>query len=395
MDDRLPRRVQPREIALLGTALLTVLTGSMLAPALPRMTAAYAAVPHAELLVKLVLTAPALGIVLAAPLAGWFLDHLGRKPVLVVAMLLFAVAGSSGLYLDSLYAILAGRVLLGVSAAGIRTACTTLIGDFFEGRARRRLMGWQTTSRATSSVVFLLAGGALAGVGWRAPFGMYLASLAVLPFMLLFIEEPARHGGEPSEAPGPVGGRAQVRVGRIALVYATGMVGRAFFYLVPTEIPLRLHTIAGSGELATAVAIAAMTATAALSSLFYERIKRRLSFEAVFGVVFALMGVGYLTVFLAQGYWETVAGLILSGPGFGLMMPNLSVWLLSEAPEPVRGRLTGGMTMCVFFGQFAAPLLAEPLLGRIGSGGVFAVAAALMLILAVAFARGRAGGEHP
>ena len=115
----------------------------MRAPALPSINDHFSEIEYSGLLVRLVLTLPALFIVLAGPLTGWFLDRKGRLRLLVPAMLLYAIAGSSGLYLDSIWAILAGRALLGVAVAGIMTSATTLIADYYKGPERAQLMGWQ------------------------------------------------------------------------------------------------------------------------------------------------------------------------------------------------------------------------------------------------------------
>jgi len=147
---------------------LTVMAGATIAPALPSMQAHFAEVKQAGLLIRLVLTLPALFIVLAAPIAGWFLDRNGRLRLLIPAMVLYGIAGSSGLYLDTIGSILAGRALLGVAVAGIMTAATTLVADYYEGQARAQFMGWQAAFMSFGGVVFLTAGGgspSWAGVG--------------------------------------------------------------------------------------------------------------------------------------------------------------------------------------------------------------------------------------
>ena len=53
--------------------------------------------------------------------------------MLVGSIVLFVLGGASGLLLDNLYAVLAGRVLLGVGLAGVMTSATTLIADYYTG----------------------------------------------------------------------------------------------------------------------------------------------------------------------------------------------------------------------------------------------------------------------
>ena len=77
--------------------------------------------------------APVLAAALTAPLAGLLIDHRGRRAVLMVGLVLYALAGTVGPYLDGLAAVFASRLLLGVGVAGILTGQGALIGDYFAG----------------------------------------------------------------------------------------------------------------------------------------------------------------------------------------------------------------------------------------------------------------------
>ncbi|MEX0742256.1 MAG: MFS transporter, partial [Phycisphaeraceae bacterium] len=143
------------------------MAGTPVAPALPTMAVAFEGQPSVDLLVRLMLTMPGLFIALLAPASGWLVDRFGRKPLLVWGTVLYAAAGSTGLYLDSLWAILVGRALLGVAVSAIMTAAVTLIGDYFTDTARHRFLGSQAAFMSAGGMVFLLAGGMLADVSWR------------------------------------------------------------------------------------------------------------------------------------------------------------------------------------------------------------------------------------
>ena len=132
-----------RQITLLLGSTMTVMAGATIAPALPQMHTAFATTPHIDLLVKLLLSVHALFIAISAPFAGWLMDRWGRKPVLIGAVVLYGLAGSSGFYCDSLYAIFIGRAFLGIAVAGIMSGFTTLIGDYYSGDRLHRIMGLQ------------------------------------------------------------------------------------------------------------------------------------------------------------------------------------------------------------------------------------------------------------
>lgn len=77
--------------------------------------------------------APVLAAALTAPLAGLLIDHRGRRAVLMVGLVLYALAGTVGPYLDGFAAVFASRLMLGVGVAGILTGQGALIGDYFAG----------------------------------------------------------------------------------------------------------------------------------------------------------------------------------------------------------------------------------------------------------------------
>ena len=70
-----------RPLTLLLCSTLTVMAAATITPTLSAIAAHFAETPHAEFLTRLVLTLPALVIVLVAPLAGRARDARGRPAV--------------------------------------------------------------------------------------------------------------------------------------------------------------------------------------------------------------------------------------------------------------------------------------------------------------------------
>ena len=115
------------QVALLLIASLTIMAGTIVAPALPAIREAFAGQKQVDLLSRMVLTLPAVFVAACAPLAGALADRFGRKRLLLFFVLLYALAGTSGLYANSLTAVLIGRAILGISIGGIVAAFWGLI----------------------------------------------------------------------------------------------------------------------------------------------------------------------------------------------------------------------------------------------------------------------------
>ena len=173
----------PRAWGLMLAAMLTIMSNATITPALPGLQAMFGDDPNAELLTRLLITAPSLLVAVVAPFAGVMVDRLGRRGPLLTGLVVYAVAGTAGLYLGSLEAILASRLALGLGVAAIMTAQAALIGDYFGGPERGRLMGYQIAATNVGGLVFVLTAGVLAARDPRLPFAIYGLALLMLPIL--------------------------------------------------------------------------------------------------------------------------------------------------------------------------------------------------------------------
>lgn len=368
----------PVKLTLLVVSTLTVMAGATIAPSLPAMQQHFAQVDNVEYWVRLVLTVPALCIALGAPVVGVLIDQLGRKPLLIFALIVYGLAGSSGLWLNAIGWLLVGRALLGLSVAGVMITATALIADYYTGPARGQFLGLQAAFMALGGVVFLTVGGFLADMSWRMPFLIYSTALLLVPCVLLLLPEP-----NPKDNPHPVDEPVNLPIGLVGLTYGIALLSQIVFYLIPVQLPFYLKSLVNASASASGLAIALATLFSAVSSLLYQRFKSRLSFISVYGVAFGNLALGYGLIGLADGYGLLLPGLALAGLGLGLLMPNMNFCLTSIAPMAVRGRILSGLTTCFFLGQFLSPLVSQPLSERLGFGMTYGLAGAVMALVAV------------
>lgn len=394
-----PRARSGRVLAtLLLSSTLTVMAGAIVAPSLPLIRDHFGNGPRVELLVRLVLTMPALFIVMGAPLAGWFADRRGRKGLLAWSMVLYAAAGSAGAFLPSLEGILVSRALLGLAVAGVMTAVTALLADYFDGEERARVLGIQAAFMGLGGVVFTTLGGVLAGVDWRGPFFVYLLSLAVLPAVLALLWEPLRGEGSPGEpsGTGAVPLRARLPMDVVLPVYLVGFLLQLTFYTIPVQIPFRLAELSGQGPLLAGLAIGTTSLFFSGASLVAARFNQGLAPGSIILRGFLISAAGFTGIALAGRPALLFPSLAVAGAGFGLVLPAMGVWLTREVPVALRGRALGGYTTAVFLGQFLSPVATQPILRTWGSGGMYGVTAAVLAMVAVsirlALGREQAGG---
>ena len=367
-----------RQVTLLVVSTMTVMAGATISPALPAIERAFAGVGDVDVWVRLVLTLPALFTAAGAPLAGMLVDRVGRRPVLLASMVLYGLAGAGGGWTSSIWVLLATRALLGLSVGGVMTTATTLIADYYDGPQRSEVMGLQSAFMAGGGVVYLLAGGALADLSWRAPFGVYLVAFLFLIPAYASLPEP-NVSTEDDDGSGQV--PAPWR--RIVPLYALGFLGMAAFYMIPVQIPFYLGTLGVESGVLTGVAIAASTVMGALMGALYGRVRGRLGYRGTLAVLLVFFAGGYVVIGAAASYTGVLVGIGISGIGTGLLMPNLNNWLGDLAPSDRRGSIIGGLTTCFFVGQFTSPLLTQPIIDAQSVGIAFLAVAGVIGVLAV------------
>lgn len=376
----------PDSIVLKGTLLvtstLTVMASATLSPALPAITTAFEAIPNVDFLVSLLLTLPALFIAIGAPLAGIIVDRFGRKRLLIIAVTLYGFAGSSGFLLDNIWALLAGRALLGVAVAGIMTCVTTLIADYYRGQARSSFLGIQAAFAGLGGVVFLSLGGFLADIGWHEPFLIYLLAFAILPFVVTMLYEPDVQSNDAPQAHYTPPSSETLPITLMIFIYTSMTISMIAFYSIPLQLPFYLEDLMNAPASQAGLAIAGLSLFYSIASASFGWIDRRLNHLKTLMLGFTITGIGFVIITAATNWWTLVPGLVLSGFGLGLVVPNLNTWLANTAPVALRGRALGGLTTSLFFGQFLSPFVVTPIRSMSGDGGVYAVLGIGLIILA-------------
>lgn len=372
----------PRALALLLAASLTILSNTLISPALPGLEAHFAGQPNAGLLTRLLVTAPSLLVAISASFAGLMADRFGRRRQLLAGVVLFALAGSAGLWLPSLALILGSRLVLGLAVALIMTAQTALIGDYFEGAARSRFMGIQLAATNFGGLIFLLLSGWLAEWSPFAPFAIYAVALLYLPLLLIALPEPAPRDAKMQSGLDDSAGEEGWHLSLATLVVLS-VVSMVCFYILPTQAPYFLAQIGSPEPSTTALFLAVMTFAGGMTSLVFGRVRERLGRAKTSALGFAAFAAGFVVLAFATGLSLALVGAAIIGVATGFILPIFLSTALDLAPSHRRGMAAGATTTSIFLGQFLSPLLSEPLIHAIGFSKVFGIVAAALALLGI------------
>ena len=308
-------------------------------------------------------------------------DRFGRKKVIIVGLLVFALGSLVAALADSLMGLVWGRALQGAGA--VSAAVTALLADLTRDSVRTKAMAMVGGSIALMFSLALVLSPLLAGwVGLSGIFWITLAlTLAGMAAVLWVVPpEPLQHTAMPR-------GRfadllAYPDLLRLnAGVFVLHTVQMAMWVAVPT-------LLVQAGLVKTAhwqvYLPAVLLSFAALGRLFAMERKGQLRSALLLAIVLVLLvqaGLGALTLAGdAPSLWLLGAAMLVFFIGFNMLEATQPSLVSRMAPDRLRGAALGAYNTLQSLGLFAGGFLGG-WLSRHGSlTGVFAATALLCVV---------------
>lgn len=195
MDDAAARQLHnhprtertPWSLLLLLMALTSIgpTTLNIVVPALPNLAHRMAAdVGTIQLIISVYLLALAAGQLLMGPLS----DRFGRRPVLLVALTITALASISAVLISTVQSLILARVLQAVGASAGVVVSRAIIRDLFDRNRAASMLGLVATVMVVVPTLAPLTGGLLeTGFGWEAIFIFTAVTSALVVLWAAFI----------------------------------------------------------------------------------------------------------------------------------------------------------------------------------------------------------------
>lgn len=369
--------------------LSVIASGALLGPVIPTIINAFGGGSAVEYQVAAIVGMPPLFVAIFSWPLGMLADRLGPRRVLVFATLLYALVGIAPYFLASLPGIVWTRRAVGIAEGAVMTCSYALIGAYFTGAARERWYALTTGTAPVMALVAITLGGGLGNSDWHNVFLVYCFAFVLFAGSVLVLWEPARHAVEErvaaGEGPQP---EETFHWGRFAGICALSVfVMTAFLITV-----IQTGTLMTERGVTSPAVIGRWQALASLANpagaLVFMAL--RWPFPRKLAVSFALMAAGFAIIGLRSDWPAVIWGAAIANLGCGMILPTVVSWGLQGAPRAVRGRVSGILMACNFFGQFLSPYvmvwLKQSVVGSLSAAvSCYALACALSLAITVLY----------
>jgi len=361
------------KLTMLLIAMTTMMSNVAIVTALPHLKDYFTSTQNIEFLAKLMLTLPSLAIAFLAPILGHLVFKIGRKRSALTALFLFSITGSGGLYLDTMYELLTSRFLLGISIAILMIVSTSLVGDYFKGDERHKFMGLQGVFIAVGGVIFVVGGGMLSDINWRYSFAIYLIGFILIPLVYRFLNEKIINSTQQEEQ--------EDLNSNILFIYFLAFLLMLVFYILPTQIPFLIMNHFGSSGTLTGSIIATAFISNAIGAIAFRKLKQKFTHNQIYIIGMSIIAFGFIGIGLVTNVYFFFLTAPIMGFGGGVLMTNMTAWMLSVTHHTKRIQSSGYLTSALFLGQFFSPILFHPLVSKVSIDKFFIIVGILIFII--------------
>lgn len=328
------------QLLLLAT-MFPILGSALVSPILDSVIEPFGASPTTIGLMVSFVTGPPIVFI---PIAGILADRYGRRPVLVVALLLFGGGGTAIALTTDFRLVLALRAVQGVGFAGIVPIITTSIGDMYEGGREATGQGFRMTVNGLSAAVFPLIAGSLVVFAWQYPFLLYATALPVAVVVHRYFDEPTDHrAGGSDETGASVYLEALyglVRRPYIAIILVARTLPATVWIAFLTYNSLVVVRVMGGSPVQAGILVALGNLGFAVGASQVGRLLSLVENKFVSLAASNLsLAIGFIGFLYSPRPAPAVPWIALAGAGFGISLSLYRSHLTELAPEQLRAGL--------------------------------------------------------
>ena len=308
-----------------------------------------------------------------------------------------AAAGSTAMVVacglaPSLPVLVAARLACGLATGWIIPFALAFVGDVIPYERRQQVIGRFLSGQILGQLFGQAAGGVLGDYfGWRNVF-FILAALLAAATLGLFYElwrNPITHANATPQHRGRgfiADYSAVLRSPWARAVIAIAFIEAAAMFGAFTYVGADLHLRFGVGFTLVGLFVGAFAIGGLIYSLSVRALVNRFGQTGLAAGGGALLALAYLTLAFEPHYWMAPAAILTIGLGFYMLHNTLQTNATQMTPQ-ARGTAVAIFSASLYLGQTAGVAAGGVVFDRFTAVPVFLIAAAVLLALALWFAR--------
>ena len=307
---------------------------------------------------------------IASPIVGRISDKVGRKPMLVWGLLIFAIAEFVFALAQQLWLFDLSRAVDGLSAAMFVPTSMALAADITSEKDRAKVIGWLSAAFSGGLILGPGLGGMLAHVNYKFPFwvaGILGLISTVVAWRFLPHDEDELFKSETKNPENELltGGWSQLKqIMTPILITLFGMIFVASFGLAGFESIYSLYVNEVHNFDLNAIALV-LTLNGIISLIlqvfFFDRLVRWLGEVRLMRYSFFLSLVGTIMVIYDHNHWHIIIATLFVFEGFDMLRPTITT-LFTKMSKTNQGLLNGVNMSLTSVGNIIGPLISGYLL---------------------------------
>lgn len=307
---------------------------------------------------------------IASPIVGRISDKVGRKPMLVWGLLIFAIAEFVFALAQHLWLFDLSRAVDGLSAAMFVPTSMALAADITSEKDRAKVIGWLSAAFSGGLILGPGLGGMLAHVNYKFPFwvaGILGLISTIVAWQFLPHDEAELLKSETKNPENELlaGGWSQIKqIMTPTLITLFGMIFVAAFGLAGFESIYSLYVNEVHNFDLSAIALV-LTLNGIISLIlqvfFFDRLVRWLGEVRLMRYSFFLSVIGTILVIYDHSHWHIIVATLFVFEAFDLLRPAITT-LLTKMSTANQGLLNGINMSLTSVGNIIGPLISGYLL---------------------------------